>query len=151
MAFGAAWSEKGCSGGEECADGCGSTGASAVADAEKDGEMRTDAETRKGRPDERLASGTVGEANDDVPVADEMQKAFYQIRVDPASEDPRRRRELLVAEAATQIRRHPTDPDSTRRPGRSHAAMGGGTRGAHGGGLAGSALRFRGVLVGVGE
>ena len=115
----AAWSEKGCSGGEECADGCGSAGASAAADAEKDRETRTDAETRKGRQDERLASGIVGEANDDVPVADDMQKAFYQVRVDPASKDPRRVRELLVAKAAAQIRRHPTvpaDPAGPERP-----------------------------------
>eukprot|EP00959_Pyramimonas_sp_CCMP1952_P016266 344367-Pyramimonas_sp.AAC.1 len=48
-----------------------------------------------------------------------MQKAFYSVRVDASSKDPRRAREIPVAAAAASVRRHPTvpaDPDDPTRP-----------------------------------
>ena len=55
----AAWAGKGCSDGAECADRCGSAGASAAAGAVKDGAMSADNETRSERHDQRVASGIV--------------------------------------------------------------------------------------------
>ncbi|CAK0825765.1 unnamed protein product [Prorocentrum cordatum] len=54
-----------------------------------------------------------------LPVADSMQEAFYQVRVDAASTDLHRARERLVAAAAARVRRHstvPADPQDPSQP-----------------------------------
>ncbi|CAK0867543.1 unnamed protein product [Prorocentrum cordatum] len=53
---------------------------------------------------------------DEVPEADAMQRAFYNVRVDETSKDPRRAREILVAAAAVGVRRHPTVPADPNDP-----------------------------------
>ena len=66
-----------------------------------------------------MGAGRVAESDEKCPAADAMQQAFFQVRVDVASKDPRKAREHLVATAAAKVRRHPTvpaDPDDATQP-----------------------------------
>ena len=113
----ASWSDRGCNDGPGCAGECARPAIGSVVDGVeetgvKQGGNKTKAQSvGDGEARQREdPSGCVQGGDDVTPAADAMQKAFYSVGVDASSKDPRRTRELLVAAAATSIRRHPTVP-----------------------------------------